>query len=58
MNTVDIQYTVQLLGERKTYQDIFDILTEECPGVRGFSVEFVKKFCEKMGYCPDAVKKL
>ena len=49
MNTVDKQYIVQLLGERKTYQDIRDILTEEYPGVRGFSVESVNKFCKKNG---------
>ena len=49
MNTVYIQYIVQLLGERKTYQDIRDILTEEYPGIFGFSVKSVEKFCKKNG---------
>ena len=42
MNTVDLQYIAQLLGDRKTYQDISDTLTEEY----------------QKGYCLDEVNKL
>ena len=49
MERIDIDYFKQLLEERKSYKEISEILKNDYPGVRGFSVPSIKLFCKNHG---------
>jgi len=49
MDSIDIGDFCQLLESEKTYADVSNRLQATHPGVRGFSVESIKKFCKKNG---------
>ena len=49
MDTIDENFFLSLVEDGKTYDEISQILQENNPGVRGFSVRSVKRYCQRRG---------
>jgi len=49
MDKIDYNYFCQLLQENLTYDQISNILKQNYPDLRGFSVPSIKLFCKKNG---------
>lgn len=49
MEKIDFDFFCRLLNENYTYAEISEILKENYPSERGFSVPSIKLFCKKQG---------
>ena len=49
MDRIDFEIFCRLLNEHHTYAEISEILKQQYPGERGFSVSSIKLFCKKQG---------
>lgn len=52
MENIIIDEVVEFFHEGKTYEEISVILKSRYPGVRGFSVTTIKRFCKDNGLSP------
>ena len=44
------------LSQKKTYEEVNTMLEGTQPGVRGYSVKSIKRFCKKVEFLPGSLK--